>query len=164
MEHTPLTAASIASSALELSKTAWDLGVFVSKLDYNAQVIDQTIKNLANQVKSLRLVSDDLYCELEPICKTDHRTTPRNGLENTIWHYVVAPLDETRQTMQELGFLVQTIVNEESNSNITEHSQRHLSRSRYHLTTMSSRICRHGIVMRTILLLIVAYDSSIIGV
>ena len=153
MPSTPFTAVGTNSAILTLSKTAWRLGICLSRLDQESRIVDITVKNLAGEVKSLGNECDLVYAELEEVVsKNETGSIPPfiDNIDGRIWNCIAAQMEEASGTLQELELFVRSVRGEESSFN----RQKKLDRSKNHIENVRTRICRHTDNLRTTLLLI----------
>ncbi len=155
MVITPFTAVGTASAVLALSKAAWKLGSSLSKLDQDTIIVDNTVKNLAGEVKSLGNECDLVYAELEEVVSKTETVSPLPyDVDGTIWSCLVMQVEEIGRTMQELEVFVQSIRGEKSSFVGQAQRQRKLDKSKDQIASVRTKVCRHNDNLRTTLLLI----------
>lgn len=155
MVVTRFTPVGTASAVLALSKTAWKLGTSLSKLDQDTKIIDTTVKNLAEDVKSLGNECDLVYAELEEIVvKSEIGSSPPDDVDGRIWNCLATQVEETSRTMQELKLFVKSEREEESSVFGQAQRQRKLNQSKDQIVSIRTKVCRHTNNLRTTLLLI----------
>lgn len=154
MVVTQFTATGTASVVLTLSKAAWRLGAALSKLDQDIKFVT-TVKNLAEEVKSLGNECDLIYAELEAVVSNDEAgRPPLHDVDGRMWDCLATQVDETGRTLQELELFAKTLRGEQSNSISQVQHQQELEKSKDQITTFRTKICRHADNLRTTLLLI----------
>jgi hypothetical protein len=153
MSSTPFTAVGTDSAILALSKTAWRVGIGLSKLDQESRIVDTTVKNLAGEVKSFGNECDLVYAELEEVVSKSEigSITPSiDNVDGRLWNCIAAQVEEASGTLQELELLVRSVRGEESGFN----RQNKLDRSKDQIENIRTRVCRHTDNLCTTLLLI----------
>lgn len=155
MEVTPFTAGGIASAILMLSKAAWKAGSSLSKLDQDTIVVDNSVKNLADEVKSLGNDCDLVYAELEEVVNKGETGSPLpDDVDGRIWNCLVTQVEETTRTMQELELYVKSVRGEKSSFIGQAQRQRKLDKGKDQIANTRSNIGRLTSNFRTTLLLI----------
>jgi hypothetical protein len=155
MVVTPFTAVGTASAVLALSKAAWKLGISLSKLDQDTEIIDTTVKCLAGEVKSLGNEFDLLYAELEEVVsKGETGSLPPYDVDGRMWHCLAMQVEETSRTMQELELFVRSVRGEESSFISQAQRQRNLDKRKDQIASIRTKVCMHTNNLRTTLLLI----------
>lgn len=151
MVVTPVSAADTASAVLALSKAAWKIGSSLSKLDQDTTIVDTTVKNLVEDVKSLGNECDLVFAELEEVVSKSETGSPLPcGVNGNMLNCLVTQVDETRRTMQELELFVKSARGEESS--FIGQAQR--QRKKDQIASIRTKVCTHTDNLRTILLLI----------
>lgn len=152
MGVTPFTAAGTASAVLALSKAAWKLGSSLSNLHQDTRIVDTTVRNLAEEVKSLGNECDLVYAELEEVVSRSETRSPLPyDVDGRIWNCLATQVEETSQTIQELELFVKTVRGEKSNFIGQAQRQRE---SKDQIAGIRTKVCRHTDNLRTTLLLI----------
>lgn len=106
MEVTPFTVVGTASAVLALSKAAWKLGISLSKLDQDTEIVDTTVTNLVGEVKSLGNECDLVYAELEEVRrKSETGSLAPFDVDGKMWNCLATQVEETSRTTQELDML-----------------------------------------------------------
>ena len=155
MEVTPFTAASTASAILALSKAAWKVGSSLSKLDQDTKIVDTTVKNLADEVKSLGNECDLVYAEVEEVVSKSETGSPSpDDVDGRIWNCLVMQVEEINRTMQELELFVKNVREEESRFIGQAQRQRKLDKSKDQIASIRTNVCSNTDNLRTTLLLI----------
>ncbi|KAF1846093.1 uncharacterized protein K460DRAFT_338998 [Cucurbitaria berberidis CBS 394.84] len=155
MVVTPVTAEDTATAILALGKSAWKLGVSLSKLDQDAGIVDITVKNLAGEVKSFGIECDLVYSELqEVVSKAGAGPPPRYEIYDEIWSCLITLVEEADQTIQEVELFCNGVSGEGSGSIGQARRQRKLEKNRDNITSVKENICRHTDSLRITLLLI----------
>lgn len=151
----PFTAVGTASAVLMLSKTAWKLGGSLSKLAQNINIGDTTIKNLAEEVKSLSNECDLVYAELEEVVSKSETGSPQPyDIDDRMWNCLATQVEETSQTMQELDQFVKSVKEEESSFISEAQRLRKLDKSKDQIASIRTKVCGHTDNLHTTLLLI----------
>ena len=112
---TPHTAGRTASITLALSKTAWRLGISLSKLHQDTNNLDTTVENLAGDVKSLSNQCDLVYTKLEDIASKDNTVSPPayHFVDGRMWNCLAVQVEETSGTIQELDLYMKNVLGED---------------------------------------------------
>ena len=151
----PSTAVGTASAVLALSKTAWKLGSSLLKLDQDTKIVNTTIKNLAGEVKSLGNECDLVYAELEDaVSKSETGSTLPYDIDGRIWNCLVAQVEETSRTLQDLELFVKSVSGEVSSFVGQAQRQKKLDRSKDQIASTRTKVSRHTDNLRDTLLLI----------
>ena len=149
------TAVGTASAVLELSKAAWKLGIFLSKLGWDTETVDDTLGNLAGEVKSLGNQCDLVYAELEDLLsKSETASPPPYDVDSRIWDCLATQVEETSRTVQELELFVKSVSGEESDFIDQAQRQRKLDQSKDQIACVRTKVCRHTDNLHATLLLI----------
>lgn len=155
MDATQSIAVHTASAILRLSKVAWKLGVLLTKLDYDSNQVDTTIKNLSDDVKSLSVECDLVYAEIEDGVRKHETGAIRHSDDDGLWSCIALQVDDADHTMQELELLIQNIRGGDRDLTNQVQLQRVLEESGIQITSVATKICRHTDVLRTVLLLVI---------
>ena len=149
------TAVDTASAVLTLSKVAWKLGSSLSRLDQDTKYGDNTVRNLAEEIKSLGTECDIIYAELEELLsKSDSRLPLPYDVDDRTWNCLATQVEETSLTLHELELFVKSVAGEESSLNGQTQRQRKLDTSRDQIASVRAKVCRHTEKLRTTLFLI----------
>lgn len=152
MGITPFTAAGTASAVLALSKAAWKLGSSLSNLHQDTRIVDNTVRNLAEEIKSLGNECDLAYAELEEIViKSETISPPPYDVDGRIWNSLATQVEETSRTIKELELFVKSV--REEKLNFIGQAQRQRE-SKDQIAGIRTKVCRHTDNLRTTLLLI----------
>lgn len=152
MGVTPFTAAGIASGVLALSKAAWKLGSSLSNLHRDTRIVENTARNLAEEIKSLGNECDLAYAELEEIVsKSETGSPPPYDVDGRIWNCLATQVEETSRTIKELELFVISVRGEKFNFIGQAQRQRE---SKDQIAGIRRKVCRHTDNLRTTLLLI----------
>lgn len=155
MEVTPFTVVGTASAVLALSKAAWKLGISLSKLDQDTEIVDNTVKNMAGEVKSLGNECDLVYAEFEEVMsKSETGSLAPFDVDKKMWNCLATQVEETSRTIQELEMFVKSVRGEESSFIEKAQRQRKLDNSKDEIASIRTNVCRHTDNLRTTLLLI----------
>ena len=148
----PFTAAGTASAVLALSKAAWKLGSSLSNLHQDSRIVDTTVRNLAEEIKSLGNECDLAYAELEEIVsRSETGSPPPYDVDCRIWNCLATQVEETSRTIKELELFVKSVRGEKFNFIGQTQRQRE---SKDQIAGIRTRVCRHTDNLRTTLLLI----------
>ncbi len=148
----PFTAAGTGSAVLTLSKAAWKIGSSLSNLHQDNRVVDSTVRNLAEEVKSLGNECDLVYAELDEIVgKSETASPPPHDVDGRIWNCLAAQVEETSRTIQELELFVKSV--RRGKPNFIGQAQRQKD-SEDQIASIRAKVCRHTDNLRTTLLLI----------
>lgn len=152
MGVTPFTAAGTASAVLELSKATWKLGSSLSNPHQDTRIVDTTVKNLAEDIKSLGNECDLVYAELEEIVsKSETSSPPTYHLDGRIWNCLATQVEEASRTIKVLEQFVKS--DRGGKFNFIGQAQRQRE-SKDHIAGIRTKVCRHADTLRTTLLLI----------
>lgn len=155
MVVTPVSAVETASAVLALSKSAWKLGSSLSKLDQDTKIVDNTVRNLVGDVKSLGNECDLVFAELEEVVSKSEAGSPLPcGVDGKMLNCLVTQVEETHRTMQELELFVKSVRGAESGFDGQAQRQRKLDNSKDKIASIRRKVCRHTDNLRTTLLLI----------
>lgn len=147
-------AADTASAILALSKAAWKLGSSLSKLDQDTPVVNATVKNLMDEVRSLGDICDLVCAELEQaVTKNRLDTPPSHDVGSRILICLATQVEETSTTIQELEQFVRMVRGEELGIVGQAQRQRKLDKSKDQLLNINTRIRRQTTNLRIVLLL-----------
>jgi len=151
----PLPAAGTASAILALSKAAWKLGISLSKLDQDSKIIDNTVKDLVGEVKSLSNECDLVYVELEEVIgKSEIESPPAYDVDGKMSLRLVSQVEEANKTMQELEMFIESVRMEESYVIGQVQYWLKLDQSRDQIASIRTKVCRHTDSFHASLLLI----------
>jgi hypothetical protein len=153
---TLLTTVSTASATFALSKTAWKLGISLSKLHRDTNNVDTTVENLAGDVKSLSNQCDLVYAKLEDIASKDNVASPPpyHFVDGRMWDCLAVQVEETSGTIKELEVFVKNVVGEESSFIAQGQLQRKLENSKDQIISLRRKVCTHTDNLCTTLLMI----------
>lgn len=152
MGVTPFTAVGTASAVLALSKAAWKLGSSLSNLHQDTRIVDTTIRNLAEEIKSLGNQCDLAYAELEEIVsKSETGSPPPYDIDGRIWNCLATQVEETSRTIQELELFAKSFRGEKSSFIGQARRQRG---SKDQIAGIRTKVCRHTENLRSTLMLI----------
>ena len=152
---TPFMPVGTASTVLAQSKAAWKLGISLSKLGQDARTIDSTVKNLAEEVKSLGNECDLVYAELEElVSKSKTGIPPPCDVDRMIWNCLVAQVEENSQTIQELELFVKSVRAKEHRLIGQSQRGKKLDKSKDQIASIRAEVYRHTDNLRTTLVLI----------
>lgn len=155
MVVTPPTTVGTASAVLALSKAAWKLGSSLSKLDQDTKTVDATVKNLAEETRSLSNECDLVYAELEEVVRRGETgSPPLDDVDGRMWKCLEMQVEEISRTMQQLELFVKSVRGEESTFIGQAQRQRKLDKSKDQIAGIGTDVCRHTVNLRTMLLLI----------
>lgn len=156
MDVTQSSALRTSSAIFALSKSAWKLGVLLTKLDYDSNQVDTNIKSLSDEVKSLSVECDLVYGEVEDVLqRCEAGVILHDEVDNRMWSCIAMQVDEADHTLRELKLLIQDIRGEKCGVTSQAQLQGKLKRSQIQLTNITTKVCRHTDVLRTALLLII---------
>jgi hypothetical protein len=148
-------AAGLVFAVLGLSKGAWRVGIALSNLDEDVEVVGSTVKNLAGEVKSLGVESDLVYATLEELNRKSEAGLPlAHHIDNRVWDCLVAQVDEGCRTIQELELYVKIVRGEETKFIGQAQRLRKLDKSKDRIANAMTRVARHIENFRFTLLLI----------
>lgn len=143
------------ATVLALSKAAWKLASSLSKLDQDTNIVDVTVRNLIEELKSLGNEWDLVYAELEEeLDKTKTESPLLCDVDSRVWHCLVAQVEDTSRTMQELELLFNDVRGEESGLAGQIPRQRRLDKSKDQIASIRTQVCRHTENLRITLLVI----------
>jgi hypothetical protein len=155
MVITPFPAGGIAVTVLALSKAAWRLGISLSKLHQDTQIVDNTVKNVAEELKLLGNECDLLYAGLEEVVsKNETGLPPPHDVDSTLWDCLATQVEETSRTVQEMELFVKSIRGEESSFLGQAQRQRRLNRCKDQIESFRTKVSRHTDNLRLMLQLI----------
>jgi hypothetical protein len=155
MEVTPFTVVGTASTVLTLRKDALELGISLSKLGRDTDIVDTTIKNLAGETKLLGNECDTVYTELEEVVsKSEMGSLAPFDLDGKMWSCLATQVEEINRTLQELEMFVKSLRGQESNVFDKFQHQMRLENSKNAISRLRTYVCRHTYNLRTTLLFI----------
>lgn len=155
MNTAPSIAADIASATLLLSKQAWKLGISLSKLEQNAELVGTTAKVLIEDVKALGFESDLLYAELEEALsksETDPRLIYR--VNDRVWSCLEQQVEEIGRTIRELGDFIKSIRGQGFHPTNYNQRKRKQDEMEEEIAHFRIGVCRHTDNLQAILLTI----------
>lgn len=154
MANTPSTAAGTTAAVLALSKRAWKLGIALSKLEQDADVVDTATRILTEDVKSLVIDCDLVYSELETVLSNSETGPARlYDVDDRIWGCLDMQMEEASHTMQELELYIESY--KETFQFISQaQREKKLSEIKLQIASIRSNVCRHAENLRTTLLLL----------
>jgi hypothetical protein len=143
MVVTSFTAVSTAPTILVLSKAAWELGSSLSRLDQETRIVDTTVKNLAEEVKSLGNECDLVHAKLEEIAsKSETGSSPSYDVGGQVCNCLAAQAEEINRTMQELELFIESVRGEEPGFFGQAHRQRKLDNSKRQIASIRTKVAR----------------------
>ncbi|KAI9768680.1 MAG: hypothetical protein M1835_006823 [Candelina submexicana] len=100
-----------------LSSHIYQARKFFSSIHHSTSIVDTTVRNLAEEVKSLGSECDLLYAEFERIVsKSETGSPPLNNVDGRIWNCTATQVEEPSRTIQELEFFVRSVRRDKPNS------------------------------------------------
>ncbi|KAJ9606983.1 hypothetical protein H2200_008994 [Cladophialophora chaetospira] len=145
MAVTTISAAGIASAVLGLSKAAWKLGTFLSKLEHGFRSSDTTVKSLIEESRSLSNECDLFHAELdEIISRNEIGSFPSQEITRRIWSCVATEVDETSRTLQELEDFVEGFRDEDSDFIGHVQRQEMLDKSKNQIANGCTKVRSHA--------------------
>jgi uncharacterized protein YoxC len=149
----PLTTESTVSATLALSKIAWKLGVSLSKLYQDTNIVDTTVEYLAGDVKSLSVQFDLVYAQSESIVSKENAASPpRHIVDGRMWDCLTSQVGEIGETIQELEAFVKNFVEELSFTSQGQ-LQGKLENSKDQIASLRRKVCAHTDGLRITLLM-----------
>lgn len=146
---------SATSAVLALSKAAWKLGTSLSKLDRDTKTTDTVLTSLVSEVQSLGNECDLVYAEVdEVISKSDIGVSWPSDVDGRLWNCLVAQVEETGGTMQELERLIKSWRGDEANVIGQAHRHRKLDTRRNQIARIRIKVVGHIDNFRILSLLI----------
>ncbi|KAH7110897.1 hypothetical protein B0J11DRAFT_562638 [Dendryphion nanum] len=154
MISTPLTSSHTSSTILGLSKRAWKLGIALSKLDQDSDVVDPTVKVLTEEVKALGVECDLIYAELDEVAGKNGPAPPSlNDVVDGVSACLEVQVGDIGRSMQELEMFVDSVRGEDSRLIGQAQRQRRLNGRRNQIASIRTKVCRQTDNLRTTLLL-----------
>jgi hypothetical protein len=150
-----------ASAVLALSKAAWTVGVSLSTLNEDTEIIGSTIKNLAEEVRSFGNVCDLACATLqEVIDKSDPASPLSRAVDSRLWDCLATQVDEACQMIQELELFVKIVRGEETRFIGQAQRLRRLDKSKDKIAQTRAIVVRHTDDLRFTLLLLKTWAAS----
>lgn len=147
------TIESAASAVLTLREAASRLEISISKLDQNNQVVDSTIKILAEHVNLLCNSCDILYAGVDELAKRSE-SPPPFGTDTSIWRCLTTQLEETSHTIRESNLFIQSIGEERLDYIGQAQSWRILEKTQDQIPKITAKVRRHKENLNNTLILI----------
>lgn len=151
----PFTTTGTASTVLDLSKRAWKLGISLSKLEQDVDVVDPTLKILTEEVKALGIECDLVYEEVDQVSgKDDSGLSSLSNALDSLWEGFELQVEEMTRTMQELELFMNSVRGDDSRLIGQAQRQRKMNGRKNQIAGIRTKVCRHTDNLRTTLLLI----------
>ncbi|KAL8923513.1 MAG: hypothetical protein Q9172_003086 [Xanthocarpia lactea] len=147
------TIVSAASAVLTLREAASRLEISISKLDQKNQVVDSTIKILAEHVNLLCNSCDNVYAGVDEVARR-RESPPSFGTDTSIWRCLTAQLGETSHTIQESNLFIQSIGEERLDYIGQAQSWRILEKTQDQIPKITAKVRRHEENLNNTLILI----------
>lgn len=109
------TTVATTSAVLALSKAAWRVGLSLSTLNEDADIIGSAVQDLAAEVKELGIGCDQAHATLEEVA--DKKTTASPAIQtadDTLWACLAVQVDEASRMIQELELFINIVRGEET--------------------------------------------------
>jgi len=153
MAATTFTASGTTSAVLALGKASWRIGIALSNLDEDADIVGVKVKDLSGEVKALGNECDLIYATLEEL---DGATgpSPMTGVDSAMWDCLGTQVDEACRTVHELELFVRIVKGEETRFIGQAQRSRRLDKSKDRIAETGIRVVRHTNAFRLTLLLI----------
>ncbi|KAL8860925.1 MAG: hypothetical protein Q9178_002680 [Gyalolechia marmorata] len=148
-----------ASAVLTLKEAASRLEISISKLDQNNQVVDTTIKFLAEHVNLLCNSCDNVYAGVDEVAKRSE-SPPSFGTETSLWQCLTAQLEVTSHTIQESNLFIQSIGEERLDYIGQAQSWRILEKTQDQIPKITEKVRRHEQNLNNTLILINTVDGG----
>lgn len=150
---TPLSITETTTVVLALIKTTWKLASSLSRFNQDTNAVDNTIRSLVWEVKSLGNVCDLIFSEIEGIAFTSPTELQySHDLDGRIWSSLESQTESTSKTLQELESFTQSLSEEECT--FFGQRQRKLDQSRDRIADIRVKVRRHTDYLHLIELLI----------
>ena len=152
MAATTFTASGTTSAVLALGKASWRIGIALSNLDEDADIVSIKVKDLSGGVKALGNECDLIYATLEELAGA---TGPPSmtGIGSDMWECLAAQVDEGCRTVHELELFVRIVKGEETKFIGQAQRLRRLDKSKDRIAETGTRVVRHTNSFRLTLLL-----------
>jgi ABC-type transporter Mla subunit MlaD len=146
-----MLAPEVAASVLALSKTAWRLGITLSKLDYDTKTVNNAIQDLAGDVKSLSNECDVVYAKLEEVLgKSSNESALHHNVDARIGDCLASEVQDASRTIQELELFLSSL---RGRKPFIGQAQR-LNESKDQVAKFRTEVCGHTDNLRITLVLI----------
>jgi hypothetical protein len=143
------------SAVLTLSKAAWSVGLSLSTLNEDADIIGSTVQDLAAEVKSLGVECDQAYTTIgEVVDKKAKSSSSTQSTDDTAWDCLAIQVDDALRMLQELEHFTKIVKGEDTRFIGQAQRLRRLAKSQEKIAHTRSRVTRHTIDLRFTLLLI----------
>jgi hypothetical protein len=147
--------AATASAILALSKATWRVGLSLSTLSEDVDIIGFTTQDLAAEVKSLGVECDLTYSILDEVKdKAERASAATHSVYHRLWECLAMQTEESSATIQDLDLFVKILRGEETRFIGQAQRLRKLDKGRDKVATTRTRIARHVDGFRFTLLLI----------
>ncbi|KAH8731506.1 hypothetical protein GQ44DRAFT_585056, partial [Phaeosphaeriaceae sp. PMI808] len=144
-----------ASTVLALSKAAWKVGISLSDLDEDAEVIGPAIANLTKEVKSLGLECDQVYATVDDLIrKSEVGSRGRYEIDSRVWDCLETQVDEACRSVHELELFIKMVRGEKTKFFSQAQRLRQLDQIRENIAKTCTIVGKHTNSLRFTLLLI----------
>lgn len=142
MTTTAFTASGTTSVVLALGRASWRIGVALSNLDEDTEIVNFNVKDLSGEVKTLGIECDALYTRLEELNGGTGRSLI-SGVDDGLWNCLATQVDEACRTVHELELFVRIVRGEETRFIGQAQRLRKLDKSKGKIAETSIRVVRH---------------------
>lgn len=138
------TIGSAASAVLTLREGASRLGISISKLDQDNQIVDSKMTILAEHVNLLCNSCDIVYASVDEVVKRSGRDSPPTfGTDTSVWRCLTAQLEETNHTIREADLFIQSIGEERFDYIGQAQRWRILEKTQDQIPKITTKVRRH---------------------
>jgi hypothetical protein len=142
------------SAVLTLSKAAWSVGLSLSTLNEDANIIGSAVQDLAAEVKSLGVECDQAYTTIGEVVDKKAISSSIQIADDTPWDCLAIQVDEALRMIQELENFIKIVRGEDTRFIGQAQRLRMLARTKEKIAHTRSRATRHTVDLRFTLLLI----------
>lgn len=115
MVITTFTPTGTSSTVLGLSKASWRVAISISKFDHVDKIIESTVKDLGEELKSLGNECDLMYDKLEGVAnKSEVGSPPPYDVDDKIWKRLATQVEEASAAVRELEHFIKSLREQES--------------------------------------------------
>lgn len=139
-----LTAVSMASAILALSKASWRQGSILSNLDQETSIVNSTVRELAEELKSLGNACDILYADLEElVTRSQTASSLPYDPDGQLWACLATQMEETSQAIQRLEHVLRSFRGNDVNCTSQAQYQRNVDLNQHQTASIRTQICRN---------------------
>jgi hypothetical protein len=143
------------SAVLTLSKAAWSVGLSLSTLNEDADIVGSAVQDLAAEAKTLGIECDQAYNTIRQVADKEATSPPSTQIsDDTPWDCLAIQVDEALRMIQELEHFIKIVRGEDSRFIGQSQRLRKLDKSKEKIAHTRTKVTRHIIDLRFTLLLI----------